>query len=69
MVIGDDFEVSFQSLLTFLKELIRMREVVTVCLGVGGQIWYGATLVFRVASEQLMQLFEIVKASFDTVLF
>lgn len=68
-MIGDDFEVSFQSLLTFLKELIRMREVVTVCLGVGGQIWDGATLVFRVASEQLMQLFEIVEASFDTVLF
>lgn len=68
-MIGDDFEVSFQSLLAFLKELISMREIVTVCLGVGRQIWDGATLVFRVASEQLMQLFEIVEASFDTVLF
>ena len=46
-----------------------MREIVTVCLGVGWQIWDGATLVFRVASEQLMQLFEIVETSFDTVLF
>ena len=68
-MIGDNFEVSFQSLLAFLEELIRMLEVVTVCLGVGRQIWDGATLVFWVASEQLMQLFEIVEASFDTVLF
>lgn len=69
MVIGDDFEVSFQSLLAFFKELIRMKKVVTVCIDVVGQFWDGATLVFWVASEQLMQLFEIIEASFDTVLF
>jgi len=69
LVIGDDFEVCFKSLSTFLKELICMWKVVTVCLGVGWQLWDGATLVFWVVSKLLMQLFEIIEASLDTVLF
>lgn len=67
-MICDNFEVSFQSLLAILKELIGVRYIVQVFCSIWGQVWDGATLVLRIAGEQLMQLFKIVEASFDTVL-